>query len=142
MAVKALAPEIPHKAKLGGVQLGLRTPVDAEVAAAEVLQAAARAGAGRPQVLVQQMVSGDEVLVGAVVDDRYGALITMRPGGALAEAGDAMFVPCPLTPKQALDVSSPSRRPTAGSTRIVTTCRRPPRRSRAWRGRLTIFGIG
>jgi hypothetical protein len=27
----------------------------------------------------------------------------VRPGGALAEAGEAVFVPCPLTPKQALD---------------------------------------
>jgi acyl-CoA synthetase (NDP forming) len=102
VAVKALAPEIPHKARLGGVRLGLRSPVDVEVAAAQVLEAARRAGASSPQVLVQEMVDGVEVLVGAVVDDRYGALITMRPGGALAEEGEAIFVPCPLTPKQAL----------------------------------------
>ncbi len=47
------------------------------------------------------MVTGDEVLVGAVIDDRFGAFITMRPGGALAEVGEATFVPCPLTPAQA-----------------------------------------
>ena len=35
------------------------------------------------------MASGTEVLVGAVVDDAFGACITMRPGGALAEAGAA-----------------------------------------------------
>ena len=44
---------------------------------------------------------GAEVLVGAVVDDRFGAMLTMRPGGALAEAGAAIFMPCPLTPVQA-----------------------------------------
>ena len=103
VAVKALAPELPHKAKLGGVRLGLTNPTDVEVAAAEVLEAARRAGAAAPKVLVQEMVTGTEVLVGAVVDDRFGALITVRPGGALAEAGEAVFVPCPLTPKQALD---------------------------------------
>ncbi|MGZ5348864.1 MAG: acetate--CoA ligase family protein [Actinomycetota bacterium] len=103
VAVKALAPELPHKAKLGGVRLGLTNPTDAEVAAAEVLEAAHRAGAAAPKVLVQEMVTGTELLVGAVVDDRFGALITVRPGGALAEAGEAVFVPCPLTPKQALD---------------------------------------
>jgi hypothetical protein len=27
--------------------------------------------------------------------------VTMRPGGAMAEFGDAVFVPCPLTPGQA-----------------------------------------
>ena len=101
VAVKALAPELPHKAKLGGVRLGLPNPTDVEVAAAEVLQAARRGGARAPKVLVQQMASGTEVLVGAVVDERFGALLTVRPGGALAEAGEATFVPAPLTPRQA-----------------------------------------
>ncbi len=101
VVVKALAPELPHKAKLGGVRLGIETPVDAEVAAAEVLEAAKRAGAKRPRVIVQRMVDGAEVLVGAVVDERFGAAVTMRPGGALAEAGEATFVSGPLTPKQA-----------------------------------------
>ena len=101
VVVKAQAPEIPHKAKLGGVRLGLRNPTDVEVAAAEVLEAATRAGAKAPKVLVQQMMRGAEVLVGAVVDDRFGPMITVRPGGALAEEGDAVFVRCPLTPGQA-----------------------------------------
>ena len=101
VAVKALAPELPHKAKLGGVRLDLRTAAEVESAAADVLAAATRAGAASPKVLVQQMVSGHEVLVGAVIDEAFGACITIRPGGALAEAGDAVFVACPLTPKQA-----------------------------------------
>jgi hypothetical protein len=96
VAVKALAPELPHKARLGGVRLGLANPTDVEVAAAEVLQAAIRAGAVEPRVLVQRMASGTEVLIGALVDDRFGALVTVRPGGALAEAGDAAFVSAPL----------------------------------------------
>ncbi len=102
VAVKALAPELPHKAKLGGVRLGLANPTDVEIAAAEVLAAARRGGAAHPRVLVQRMASGVEVLVGAVVDDAFGACITMRAGGALAEAGEAEFVAAPLTPAQAL----------------------------------------
>ncbi len=102
VAVKALAPELPHKAKLGGVRLGLTNPTDVEVAAAEVLQAARRAGAAAPRVLVQRMATGTEVLVGAVVDGSFGACITMRPGGALAEAGAAAFAAAPLTRAQAL----------------------------------------
>jgi acyl-CoA synthetase (NDP forming) len=101
VAVKALAPEIPHKAKLGGVRLGLRGADDVERAAAEVVQAARDAGAASAEILVQAMVAGDEVLVGAIVDERFGAMVTMRPGGALAEAGPAEFVPCPVTPAQA-----------------------------------------
>jgi acetate---CoA ligase (ADP-forming) len=101
VAVKAVAAELPHKAKLGGVRLGLRDPAEVERAATEVLRAARGAGARAPRVLVQQMVSGAEVLVGAVVDEGFGAMLTVRPGGALAEVGEATFVPCPLTPTQA-----------------------------------------
>jgi acyl-CoA synthetase (NDP forming) len=101
VAVKALAPELPHKARLGGVRLGLTDVTDVEVAAAEVLQAAGRAGAVAPRVLVQAMATGAEVLVGAVIDERFGAFVTMRPGGALAETGRAEFVAAPLTPAQA-----------------------------------------
>jgi acyl-CoA synthetase (NDP forming) len=101
VAVKALAPEIPHKARLGGVRLGLQGTGEVERAAAEVLEAARRAGATAPKVLVQQMVHGTEVLIGAIVDDQFGPTITIRPGGALAEAGEATFLAAPLTPKQA-----------------------------------------
>ncbi len=101
VVIKALAPEIPHKARLGGVRLGIETAGDARQAAEDVREAARLAGAARPKILVQQMVTGEEVLVGAVVDDRFGPFLTMRPGGALADAGPATFVPCPLTPKQA-----------------------------------------
>ena len=101
VAVKALEPEIPHKARLGGVRLGLRGTGEVESAAADVLAAARRGGAKAPKVLVQEMVHGHEVLVGAIVDEQFGATITIRPGGALAEAGEATFVAAPLTAKQA-----------------------------------------
>jgi acyl-CoA synthetase (NDP forming) len=101
VAVKALAAELPHKAKLGGVRLGLLGPAEVERAATEVLLAARTAGARAPRVLVQRMVSGAEVLVGAVVDEGFGAMLTVRPGGAMAEVGEATFIPCPLTPTQA-----------------------------------------
>ncbi len=92
---------MPHKARLGGVRLDLTDAADVEIAAAEVLAAAARAGAVAPKVLVQRMATGHEVLVGAVVDERFGPCITIRPGGALAELGEAVFAACPLTPAQA-----------------------------------------
>jgi acetate---CoA ligase (ADP-forming) len=101
VAVKALAPEIPHKARVGGIRLGLADAATVSAAASEVLAAARGAGAAHPQVLVQRMVRGTEVLVGAVVDARFGPFVTIRPGGALAEAGEATFIAAPLTPKQA-----------------------------------------
>jgi acyl-CoA synthetase (NDP forming) len=101
VAVKALAPEMPHKERLGGIRLGLGDGASVAAAASEVMAAALRAGAMHPQVLVQRMVRGTEVLVGAVVDERFGPAVTIRPGGALAEAGEATFIAAPLTGKQA-----------------------------------------
>jgi acyl-CoA synthetase (NDP forming) len=97
VAVKALAPELPHKARVGGVRLGLRTPSAVASAAGEVLEAARAAGAGSPRVLVQEMAAGHAVLVGAVVDGSFGPCVTIRPGGELAERGEAAFVACPLS---------------------------------------------
>jgi acyl-CoA synthetase (NDP forming) len=102
VAVKALAAELPHKAALGGVRLGLRRPAEIRQAAADVLDVALRAGASAPQILVQEMVRGHEVLVGAVVDERFGACVTLRPGGSRAEEGEPSFVAAPLSPKTAL----------------------------------------
>lgn len=101
VAVKAAAAELPHKAKLGAVRLGLRGDGAVARAAREVLEAARTAGARDPRVLVQAMAAGSEVLVGAVVDERFGPAVTVRPGGELAEAGEAAFAACPLTPAQA-----------------------------------------
>jgi len=101
VAVKALAPEMPHKERVGGIRLGLADAAAVATAASEVMAAAQRAGARHPRVLVQRMVHGTEVLVGAVVDERFGPVVTLRPGGALAEVGDATFIAAPLTRKQA-----------------------------------------
>ena len=49
---------------------GSTNPTDVEVAAAEVLAGRAARRRGRARVLVQEMVTGTEVLVGAVIDDR------------------------------------------------------------------------
>ena len=77
------------------------TPADVEVAAAEVLAGRHDAPArGAPQVLVQQMVTRRRGPGG-----RGGRrsvrrrCITMRPGGALAEAGDAVVRAVPAHPE-------------------------------------------
>ena len=103
VAVKALAPELPHKAKLGGVKLHLTTPTEVEAASIEVLRAARRARAVAPSLLVQRMASGDGVLVGVVVDEGFGACVTISPGGAVTGTGEEIFIAAPLTRGQALD---------------------------------------
>jgi acetate---CoA ligase (ADP-forming) len=70
---------VAHKARVGGVALGLAD-------AAGVREAAERMG-GR--VIVAEQVSGGvEVLVGMARDDDFGATVVVGIGGALAEALD------------------------------------------------------
>jgi acetate---CoA ligase (ADP-forming) len=74
---------VAHKARVGGVALGLAD-------AAGVREAAERMG-GR--VIVAEQVSGGvEVLVGMARDSDYGATVVVGIGGALAEALDMVAV--------------------------------------------------
>ena len=74
---------IAHKARVGGVALGLAD-------AAGVREAAERMG-GRV-IVAEQMSGGVEVLVGMARDSDYGATVVVGIGGALAEALDLVAV--------------------------------------------------
>jgi acyl-CoA synthetase (NDP forming) len=101
VAVKVVARELPHKQRVGGVALWLSNADEVRGAAARVLEAAARVGVARPRLLVQRMVTGAEILVGGVVDEQFGPAVTVRPGGALAELGDARFHATPISATEA-----------------------------------------
>jgi acyl-CoA synthetase (NDP forming) len=98
VAVKVLAPDIPHKAAVGGVQLGVSGDV-ALADAAERVRAAGRAAvgaAGVRGVLVEEMApAGVEVIVGMATDPVYGRVLAVGPGGVLAELIDEVTIVLP-----------------------------------------------
>jgi hypothetical protein len=47
------------------------------------------------------MVTGTEILVGGIVDDCYGPLVTLRPGGRLVASGTERFHAAPLAAARA-----------------------------------------
>ncbi|MGD9951998.1 MAG: acetate--CoA ligase family protein [Burkholderiales bacterium] len=83
VAMKADSPTILHKTELGVVKLGLSD--DAEVRAAYAEIVAASRGHALRGVLVQPMVPGVEVIVGARVDPVVGPLVVVGSGGVLVE---------------------------------------------------------
>jgi acyl-CoA synthetase (NDP forming) len=87
VAVKVLGPL--HRTDVGGVRLGIR--------AHEELVAAVRALWPLGEAcLVQPMVEGVEVLVGAVRDPELGAFVMVAPGGVRAEIyGERAMAPAP-----------------------------------------------
>jgi acetate---CoA ligase (ADP-forming) len=87
VALKIAARAISHKTEAGGVRLNLAS-VDAVEHAGESLIAAASAaapGATIDGLLVQEMVEGNEIIVGAHTDPLYGPMLVVGAGGILVE---------------------------------------------------------
>jgi acetyltransferase len=81
VALKLVSPDIVHKTESGAVVLGLKS---AEEVAAEGRKLLSKT-LGKGQLLIQQMVEGTEVLLGARTDPQYGPFLMVGLGGILVE---------------------------------------------------------
>lgn len=90
IAVKIDSPDVPHKTEAGAVRLGVRDLPGLKQAARDVLAAAKRhrREARIEGVLLQEMASGLEVIVGAVNDPCFGPTVAFGLGGVLTELLD------------------------------------------------------
>lgn len=105
VAVKIDSADIPHKTDVGGVELGIKDIASLRTTAAAVI---ARVKKNAPQarvdgVIVQQMASGLEMIVGAVNDPYFGPFVMLGMGGVLTEVIDDVAIRfAPVTQKDAL----------------------------------------
>ena len=81
IALKLVAPEIVHKTESGAVLLGLRSAEEVEAQGKQLLSKAS----GKAQLLIQEMVQGTEVLLGARTDPQYGPFLMVGLGGIFVE---------------------------------------------------------
>lgn len=96
LALKAAG--ILHKTDVGGVRLGIATYRAAARAFAELAEIP-----GADGILLQKMVAGPEVILGAVREEGFGHLVMAGLGGIYAEALDAaVFALAPLSAPEAL----------------------------------------
>jgi acetyltransferase len=86
-AVKVVSRDIAHKSEVGGVALGLRDVKAAATAAETVVANATRhvPTARIDGVLVSEMASGIEAIVGVVNDPAFGPCVAVGLGGVLTE---------------------------------------------------------
>jgi len=108
VALKVASADIVHKSDVGGVVLNLE---DEASVRASFLAISQRVQTGHPSadvqgIHVQRMVpSGQEVIVGAVQDPQFGALVMFGSGGIEVEGlKDVAFALAPLTRLEAEDM--------------------------------------
>lgn len=101
VALKLLAPEIVHKTEAGAVILDLRSAEEVETQAGRLLAKSP----GGARLLVQEMVMGTEVILGARTDPQFGPFIMVGLGGIFVEVlKDFSLRLLPVDEKEALDM--------------------------------------
>jgi acyl-CoA synthetase (NDP forming) len=101
VAMKLIAPEIIHKTESDAVVLGLRNTEEVELHGRRLLSLAQ----GSAKLLVQQMVQGTEVLLGARTDPQYGPFMMVGLGGIFVEVlGDVALRLLPVSEAQAWEM--------------------------------------
>jgi acetyltransferase len=81
VALKLIAPQIVHKTEVGAVILGLRSSDEVEAQGKRLLAQVS----DRAKLLVQEMVEGTEMILGARTDPQYGPFIMVGLGGIFVE---------------------------------------------------------
>jgi acetate---CoA ligase (ADP-forming) len=81
LALKLVTEKIVHKTEAGAVLLGLKSAEEVEAKGKQLLSKAPE----KAQLLVQEMVEGTEVLLGARNDPQYGPFMVVGLGGIFVE---------------------------------------------------------
>ncbi len=87
VAMKIVSPDILHKTEAGGVVLDITDEKMAEKAYTEIIENAKKykADVRIKGVLIEEMLSGNELIVGTVKDRLFGDMIMFGVGGVLVE---------------------------------------------------------
>jgi acetate---CoA ligase (ADP-forming) len=81
VVLKLIAAEVVHKTESGAVVLGLKSTEEVQAEGQKLLSKTL----GRGHLLIQEMVQGTEVLIGARTDPQYGPFLMVGLGGILVE---------------------------------------------------------
>ncbi|HEY2986268.1 MAG TPA: acetate--CoA ligase family protein [Candidatus Binatia bacterium] len=138
VALKLVAPEIVHKTESGAVVLGLKSADEVETQGQRLLSSLSPHPSSF--LLVQEMVQGTEVLLGARTDPQYGPFLMVGLGGILVEVlKDVTIRLLPVSEPEAMEMLKQLR-----GYRVLQGVRgQPPRDikalARAMTGLATLF---
>jgi len=99
LVAKVVSPKVIHKSDIKGVVVGTKTPQELIGVYQRFSQVEGFAG-----MLIEEMVSGIEVIIGAKIDVQFGPIILLGMGGTSAEIyRDVSLRMAPLSP---VDIAS------------------------------------
>lgn len=108
IVLKIVSPDVIHKSDVGGVRVGLATPMEVQIAAAQMLDDVRRRApdAAVRGFVIQRMISGGrETIAGLTRDPAFGPLVMFGLGGVYVEAiGDVAFRVAPIGTLEARDL--------------------------------------
>jgi acetyl-CoA synthetase (ADP-forming) len=97
LVAKLVSRDATHKSDVGGVKVNLATAGQAASALAEIETAAMERGLRIDGFLLEEMVSGQELVLGGIMDNRFGPVLMLGLGGIFVEVlRDVVFRICPL----------------------------------------------
>ena len=97
ICLKIASDEVVHKSDIGGVKLGLADPESLAAAAAELW----RVVPGSPLLVMPNLPSGFEIMMGARWDPQFGPVVVVGRGGVWAEIeSDVALLVGDITPEQ------------------------------------------
>ena len=101
VAVKLIAAEVIHKTESGAVVLGLKNAEEVQAEGQKLLTKTL----GRGHLLIQEMVQGTEVLIGARTDPQYGPFLMVGLGGIFVEVlKDVVIRLLPINEREAREM--------------------------------------
>jgi len=99
LALKIMSPDVLHKSDAGGVEVNLKSTVEAKNAIRRMMNVAALRDARIDGFLLEEMApAGQEIMVGAIRDPQFGPLVMVGLGGIFVEVlADVAFRISPIT---------------------------------------------
>ena len=98
VVLKVFSKEIVHKSDVGGVIVGIKNKKEA-IDAYKKLKKISR------KILIQEMASGKEIIIGMKRDSQFGPVIMFGLGGTFVEIiKDISFRVCPVAKKDAIEM--------------------------------------
>ena len=87
VVMKIVSPDIKHKTDVGGVVVGVKNADEAKAAYTKIMDSCTKnvPGAKIDGVSIQQMVSGQEVILSMIRDSQFGPVVSFGLGGIYVE---------------------------------------------------------